>query len=122
MMNKYILFDVKNQLVCIFISEQIQQNKFDVFFNLDFDHLYKVHSAKNTLQGYRVTITEVYEAETIEVSFIHGSLRQSMSIQRLRQLFGETRWQQDVFACICIRDQNNADIELMNAEGMFLYD
>jgi len=83
--------------------------------------LYKAHSAKNTLQGYRVTITEVYEAETIEVSFIHGSLRQPMSIQRLRQLFGETRWQQDVFACICIRDQNNADIELMNAEGMFLY-
>ncbi|CAF4429478.1 unnamed protein product, partial [Adineta steineri] len=26
--------------------------------SIDFDHLYKVHSAKNTLQGYTVTITE----------------------------------------------------------------
>jgi hypothetical protein len=85
---------------------------------LDFDHLYKVHAAKNTLQGYRITIIEVYEAETLEVAFVHGSLRQSMSIQRLRQLFGDSRWQQDVFACICIRDQNSADIELMNAGGI----
>ncbi|CAF1400134.1 unnamed protein product [Adineta steineri] len=84
--------------------------------SIDFDHLYKVHSAKNTLQGYTVTITEVYEAQTIEVSLLHRSLHQSMNVKRLRQLFGETRWQQDVFACTCIHDENTADIELMNAE------
>jgi hypothetical protein len=43
-----------------------------------------------------------------------------MTMPRLRQLFGEHRWQQDVFACLCIRDQNSADIELMNAESMFI--
>jgi len=44
-----------------------------------------------------------------------------MTLTRLRQLFGETRWQQDVFACLCIRDQNSADIELMNAESMLIH-
>jgi hypothetical protein len=87
---------------------------------LDFDHLYKVHSAKSTLQGYRVIITEIYETETLEISFVHKSLHSPMSIPRLRQLFGETRWQQDVFACLSIRDENSADIELMNAESMFI--
>jgi len=88
-------------------------------YTLDFDHLYKAHSVKNTLQGYRVIIAEVYETETLEISFVNGSLHPSMTIPRLRQLFGETRWQQDVFACLCIRNQNSADIELMNAESMF---
>ena len=39
-----------------------------------------------------------------------------MTMPRLRQLFGENRWKEDVFACVSIRDQNSADIELMNAE------
>jgi hypothetical protein len=39
-----------------------------------------------------------------------------MTLPRLRQLFGDNRWKEDVFACVSIRDQNSADIELMNAE------
>ncbi|UJR14782.1 hypothetical protein I4U23_001770 [Adineta vaga] len=83
---------------------------------IDFEHVYRIHAAKNTLQASRVIITEIYEAETLEVSFTPNSLHPPMTIQRLRQLFGEIRWQQDVFACINIHDQNSADIELMNAE------
>ncbi|CAF4736765.1 unnamed protein product [Rotaria sp. Silwood1] len=83
---------------------------------IDFEHLYKAYSAKNTLQGYRITIIEVYEAEALEVSFVNGSYHQSMTVSRLRQLIGEQRWQQDVFACLYIRNQTSADIELMNAE------
>ncbi|CAF1120872.1 unnamed protein product [Rotaria sordida] len=83
---------------------------------IDFEHLYKVHSAKNTLQGYRITIIKVYETESLEVSFVNDSYHKSMSISRLRQLIGEHRWQQDVFACLCIRNQTSAEIELINAE------
>ncbi|CAF5137413.1 unnamed protein product, partial [Rotaria sp. Silwood1] len=83
---------------------------------IDFEHLYKAYSAKNTLQGYRITIIEVYEAEALEVSFVNGSYHQSMTVSRLRQLIGEQRWKQDVFACLYIRNQTSADIELMNAE------
>jgi hypothetical protein len=91
------------------------------FYFIDFIHLYKIYSGKDNLQGHHITINEVYEAETVEVSLTQNSLHPSMIMQRLRQLFGETRWQQDVFACVCIRDQNRADIELMNAESMFIY-
>jgi hypothetical protein len=76
--------------------------------------LYKIYSAKNTLQGYRITIKEVYEAESVEVAFVQDSKHPSMTLPRLRQLFGENRWREDVFACVSIRDKNSADIELMN--------
>ena len=79
--------------------------------------MYKVHSAKTTLQGHRVLINEIYEAEVLEISYAHGALHSSMTIPRLRQLFGERRWKEDVFACLSIRDQNHAEIELMNAES-----
>ncbi len=80
--------------------------------------MYKVHSAKNTLQGHRVIIAEVYETETLAISLKRRSL--SLTIPRLRQLFGEKRWSQDVFACLSIRDQTSAEIELMNAESLLI--
>jgi hypothetical protein len=85
---------------------------------LDFDHVYKIHSGKSTLQNCRVTITEIYEAQTLEVSFVQGSSHLPMNPQRLRQLFGEACWERDVFACTQIHDKDSADIELMNAEGI----
>ncbi|CAF4665011.1 unnamed protein product, partial [Rotaria sp. Silwood2] len=83
---------------------------------IDFEHLHKAHATKNTLQGYRITIMEVYESEALEVSLIKGSFHQSLTVSRLRKLIGEQRWQHDVFACLCIRNQTSAEIELMNAE------
>ncbi|CAF0856222.1 unnamed protein product [Adineta ricciae] len=83
---------------------------------IDFNHLYRIYSTKNTLQGFRVIITEIYAAETLEVSFIPNTLHKPMSIEYLRKLFGETRWQQDVFACTAIHDEYSADIELMNED------
>ncbi len=118
MMNKYILFDVNNQLVSNFDYFMINFER--IIYALDFDHLYKVHSAKNTLQGHRIMITEVYETETLAISFIEGSPHPPMTIPRLRQLFGEKRWLQDVFACLSIRHQNSAEIELMNAESLLI--
>ncbi|CAF4652935.1 unnamed protein product, partial [Rotaria magnacalcarata] len=39
-----------------------------------------------------------------------------MTLSRLRQWIGEHRWQQDVFACLCIQNGTNAEIELMSPE------
>ena len=77
--------------------------------------MYKVHAAKNTLQNHRVIINEVYETETLAISFKRRS--QPLTITKLQQLFGEKRWTKDVFACLSIHDQTNAEIELMNAES-----
>jgi hypothetical protein len=66
-----------------------------------------------------VIITEIYETESLEVSFAPGSSNPSMTVPRLRQLLGETRWRADVFACLSIRDRKSADIELMNADSKF---
>lgn len=87
--------------------------------SIDFDHLYQVYSAKNTLQGHRVIIDEVYESEILEISFAHRSTHRSMTFPRLRQIIGEQRWQEEVFACLAIRQQQIAEIELMNAESSF---
>lgn len=84
--------------------------------SLDFDHLYKMYSAKNTLQEHRVVIAEVYEAETLAVTFT----QRQMTVAKLRQLFGERRWQEEVFACLSFRDQQSAEIELMNAESSLI--
>ncbi|CAF2078344.1 unnamed protein product [Rotaria magnacalcarata] len=83
---------------------------------IDFEHLHQTHKAKNILQGYHVTVIEVYEAEALAVSFVNRSLHQSMTLSRLRQWIGEHRWQQDVFACLCIQNGTNAEIELMSPE------
>lgn len=82
--------------------------------------MYKIHKGKNTLQGYQVTVTEVYEAETLQLSFVPNTIRQPMTSSRLRQLIGERRWQQDLFACLGIQNQVSAEIELMNPEGDLL--
>lgn len=85
--------------------------------SIDFDHLYEVYSAKNTLQGHRVIITEIYETETLEISFANGPSQRMMSLPRLRQIIGPQRWEKEVFACLAIREHRNAEIELMNAES-----
>ena len=61
---------------------------------------------------------ETYEPETLEVTSLNTSSRQLMTVSRLRELFGEHRWHKDVFACLCNRQSNSADIELMNSEGL----
>lgn len=88
--------------------------------SIDFDHLYKVYSAKNTLQGHGVIITEVYETETLEISFANGPSQRLMTLPRLRQIIGDQRWEKEVFACLSIRQQRNAEIELMNAESLLI--
>ena len=85
---------------------------------VDFDQLYTRHSSKTTLQDCRVTVNEVYETETVEVSFLHDSPFKSMTLPKLHQLFGEYCWHKDVFACLDIHNQKTAEIELMNAESV----
>jgi len=84
--------------------------------NINFEHLYKVHSVKNTLQGCQVVIVEVYEIESLDISCLNKSIRFPMSYARLRQIIGEKRWDKEVFACLSIRDETTAEIELLNSE------
>lgn len=84
----------------------------------DFNQVYSAHSQKNTLQGCLVEIAEIYEAETLEISHMPDCTHAPISWPRLRQAFGAARWDRDVFAGLNIYDENSADIELMNAEGI----
>lgn len=83
----------------------------------DFAHLHQAHSLKNTLQGHIVILVETYEAQTLEVSLVRGLARQIMTLKGLRQILGEQRWNNEVFACLCIHQSQSAEIELMNSEG-----
>jgi hypothetical protein len=79
--------------------------------------LYQIHSKKNSLQGLPVTISEVYSAETLAVSYVSDKDHAPITIERLQEIFGENNWHNDVFACVVIHDHNTAHIEMMNAEG-----
>lgn len=90
-------------------------------FHVDFDQLYQKHSEKNSLQGQPVSIREVYVAETLVVSYVSNKTHTSITVERLQEIFGENSWQEDVFACVAIHDENSAEIEMMNAEGYYYF-
>lgn len=79
--------------------------------------MYQSHAQKNTLQGQSVSISELYTADTLEVSYTSSAPHTAITLDKLLEIFGESGWHEDVFACVAIHDENRADIEMMNTEG-----
>ena len=86
-------------------------------FHVDFNRLYKMHSQKSSLQGQSISISEVFTAESLAVSYSSNAAHTPITVEKLQEIFGESSWYEDVFACVAIHDENSADIEMMNDEG-----